>query len=201
MSNQYWSADLHISHKNVIGHNNRPFSCIEEHDQAMIDNINNTCTRKDTLNIIGDFAWNDHGKWLAAIKCKKVLISGSHDRMAQKYLDCFTAVYDMRIMKHQHEILVMAHCPFRTWERSHYGSVLLHGHCHGRLETWNLSFDVGVDTHDYKPYAWDELKPMIDKRRDEMRAAGRVVTEDRTGKVLWRQDDVRFWKDKYDKKE
>jgi hypothetical protein len=42
----------------------------------------------------------------------------------------------------------------RVWNRSHHGSWHLYGHSHGRLPEppTLLSMDVGVDTHDFRPW-------------------------------------------------
>ena len=39
-SNFYFVSDLHLSHKNILKYDNRPFNSIEEHDQSIINNIN-----------------------------------------------------------------------------------------------------------------------------------------------------------------
>ncbi len=38
-----------------------------------------------------------------------------------------------------------------TWNHKPYGSIMLHGHCHGKLDEYNAStpdlrFDVGIDS-------------------------------------------------------
>lgn len=44
----------------------------------------------------------------------------------------------------------MCHYPMVSWSRKSYGAIMLHGHCHGKIDTSNnesgeLRFDVGVD--------------------------------------------------------
>lgn len=44
----------------------------------------------------------------------------------------------------------MCHFPMITWNHKPYGSIMLHGHCHGKLDEHNgmspdLRFDVGID--------------------------------------------------------
>jgi calcineurin-like phosphoesterase family protein len=33
------------------------------------------------------------------------------------------------------------------WNKAHYGSVMLHGHCHGTHQATGRSIDVGYDAH------------------------------------------------------
>ena len=46
--------------------------------------------------------------------------------------------------------VVMCHYPMVTWHQKPQGSVMLHGHSHGKLDEYNaqsmdLRFDVGID--------------------------------------------------------
>lgn len=125
------TADLHLGHHKVLAYSNRPFSCIEEHDQAIIDNWNAVVNRRDTVRIIGDFAWHSHNKYLSRLHGRKILILGSHDgRISDKALVNFT---DVRaggfIEKMGGREYWLAHCCHRTWERCFYGVPHLFGHC------------------------------------------------------------------------
>ena len=47
-------------------------------------------------------------------------------------------------------MLTLCHYPMVTWNHKPYGSIMLHGHCHGKLDEHNrlssdLRFDVGID--------------------------------------------------------
>ena len=46
--------------------------------------------------------------------------------------------------------LTLCHYPMVTWNKKPHGSIMLHGHCHGKLDEHNrlsndLRFDVGID--------------------------------------------------------
>ena len=53
----YFISDLHFGHLNIIRLDNRPFTTLEEMDNKLIENWNNTVTRDDTIYILGDFSW------------------------------------------------------------------------------------------------------------------------------------------------
>ena len=57
----YYIADLHLGHKNIIRLSNRPFHSVEEMDQTIINNINKTIKPEDDLYILGDFAFKSNG--------------------------------------------------------------------------------------------------------------------------------------------
>jgi calcineurin-like phosphoesterase family protein len=54
----------------------------------------------------------------------------------------------------------------RTWARSHYGAWHLFGHSHGDLESFGKSFDCGVDSHDYFPLTFEEVRVIMDTLDD-----------------------------------
>ena len=50
----FFIADPHFGHKAVIEYENRPFASVEEMDEALIDNWNNTVTKHDIVWLLGD---------------------------------------------------------------------------------------------------------------------------------------------------
>ena len=61
------------------------------------------------------------------------------------------------------QLIVLCHYALRVWNRSNRGSSHLFGLSHGRLpQVANaLSMDVGVDTHDFRPWHFDEIKALM----------------------------------------
>lgn len=184
------TSDIHLGHIRILEHAKRPWSTVEEMDQALINNWNAKVTRADTVYIVGDFAFVNHQWYLSQLKGKKILIVGSHDHMSQEVLKNFTDVSPCKMISLDGQSIWLSHCAHRVWEKSHYGTPHFFGHSHGRLNTFNLSRDVGIDTRDagYAPFEWAYLKEWIQTRTEEMRVAGRVIEE--RGKLLYRQDDV-----------
>ena len=72
---KYYTSDLHLSHKNIIAYENRPFSSIEEMDNTIIDIINYRLSPDDELYILGDFTLEKNvdkvNSLIRRIKCKK----------------------------------------------------------------------------------------------------------------------------------
>lgn len=189
--NEIWlTADLHLGHdKNKFGmggivhHAKRinpltlnPFSCIEEHDQFVIDQWNKTVDRKDTVYILGDFAWKDHCHYIMALKGKKILVTGSHDKMTQDAIRSFTEYHEGMLVRAINKIrFVMTHCAMLVWEGSHYDSVNVCGHSHGRIEERDdvRRMDVGIDiSNNYTPFNVDFViyKMSLKKKQEHFRS-------------------------------
>lgn len=56
MGKTYFIADLHFGHKNCLSYDARPFTTIEEHDQALINNWNSVVCIDDDVWILGDIS-------------------------------------------------------------------------------------------------------------------------------------------------
>lgn len=195
------TSDLHFSHEAVLKYNNRPWKNVLEMNDALIENWNRKVNKRDTVIIVGDFAWERHGYFLNVLNGKKELVIGSHDKMPRKYLDCFSSVYMIKNFRYNNRDFVCIHCCPRVWEKSHYGSICLFAHSHGRLKTYNLSFDVGVDVPEnrYSPISMDEILERVSVREAQMERAGRIRIEEREedGKKhkikIYYQDDLAYF--------
>ena len=62
--------------------------------------------------------------------------------------------------------IVLLHYAMKVWNKSHHGAWHLYGHSHGSLPESedSLSFDCGVDSHDYRPISYDEVKRIMSKK-------------------------------------
>jgi len=168
-------------------HANRPFKTTEEMDEALIANYNSVVKTGDHVWILGDFAWRDHRKYLHRLNGKKFLIKGSHDKMNLSTLQLFAEVHEgMVIRMFNKTSFVLTHCAMRVWERSHYGSINLYGHSHGRLleypEYFNkMQMDVGVDVWQFKPVALETILKIMGARN--FKSDGRVTGEELNARV------------------
>lgn len=53
----YFISDLHFGHRNILRFDCRPFSTIEEHDEYLINQWNDTVGADDDVWILGDISW------------------------------------------------------------------------------------------------------------------------------------------------
>lgn len=175
----WFTSDTHFGHKNIIKYTHRPFSSVEEMNEALIENWNNRVQDNDEVYHLGDVALcspNKLRKILARLKGKIYLIKGNHDLSAEACQDRFEWIKDYYELEVDDsngykgkQLLVLFHYAMRVWQASHYGSYHLYGHSHGELPDIpdSLSFDVGVDCHNYAPINYDEVKHIMSKKNWE----------------------------------
>jgi calcineurin-like phosphoesterase family protein len=175
---KFFTADLHLGHKNILKYCNRPFSDIEQHDRKILDNINCVVQPNDELYIAGDFCFGDPAKYMYSIACQNIyFILGSHDKQMWKFhqrnQDRFKFFGDVLISYIEGTSVTINHHAQMVWSKSHYGAIHLFGHSHGHLSNWDIHkpffekakcMDIGVDTNNYKPYSWEEIKRLMDKK-------------------------------------
>lgn len=176
----YYIADTHFGHTQILQECRPQFKSIEEMNETIINNINKTMTRNDTLYILGDFAYRSKVspiEYLKAIKPKKVLILGNHDEWFTKLSETEKKKYfindekqgynEYRVKKNKIE-LYFCHYPRLAWNRSHYFGTTFSicGHIHNRTdgtvaaELFHLvknQFNAGVDINNFEPVTFEEL--------------------------------------------
>lgn len=167
----YFTADMHLGHKNIIRFSNRPFKSIDEMDGKLINYFNSKVKPEDIVYDLGDFSFVNPNKYLNRLNGNIIRIKGSHDhdikepRMLVIKPDGLLDEYGNQIS------ITLCHYAMRSWELSHYASWHLYGHHHGMLVPYGLSFDVGVDCWNFYPLSLEEvkkkmatLKPIVDFR-------------------------------------
>ena len=156
----FFTSDLHLNHSRVIKYDDRPYDSVEEMNEALIQNYNARVGRRDTVYILGDFAFKKPESFLRRMNGRKILIKGNHDHFSiTKGLSIgFDEIHMMNTFKINRMHFTMCHFPMYSWDRSHYGSYHIHGHVHSfNIEfRWNR-YNVGVDNNLYEPISFDEL--------------------------------------------
>ena len=173
----YWTGDDHFQHANILRYCNRPFKNIWEHDEALIDNWNQTVKNpKDRVFHHGDFGFGSPRSMANIIRRLNgqiYWIKGNHDKSIKGEvleLPNFHPVgiyhtITVKTPKCNKQLIVMCHYPFETWNRSHFGTICTYGHCHGNLtHIIPNRLDVGVDCHGYKPISLEEILEILEKR-------------------------------------
>ena len=166
MNQIYFTADLHFGHANILKHSpKRPYSDtvdVVAHDEWLLDLWRSTVDKRDTVYVLGDLTFlksEEARHLLEKLPGQKFLVEGNHDGSVRAYKNYFKEVYQIKEMRFKTTVapflkedfnVVMCHYPMVTWNKKPYGSVMLHGHCHGKLDEHNaqsmdLRFDVGID--------------------------------------------------------
>lgn len=143
------TADLHLGHAAIIEKCGRPFSSVEEMDQALISVINAFVKPTHTLYIAGDLTLgNKHhiAAYRERIKCGNViLIRGNHDRSRNADYPTFQGVHDHFEFKYEKKRIVLNHYPMESWRGRGGNGFHFHGHVHGTGRSVQGRYDVGVD--------------------------------------------------------
>jgi calcineurin-like phosphoesterase family protein len=146
-------SDLHFGHANILKFNpeTRPFSTIEEMDEAIIARWQEQVASNDTVYILGDMFFHKAAKSISIMKRlpgRKHIILGNHDKVIRDdhdLLDMFASASEYKEIKIGGRKIVMFHFPIWEWNAMHYGSYQLHGHTHGNFTHPGRCVDVGVD--------------------------------------------------------
>ncbi len=136
----FYIADMHFGHQNVLAFDNRPFSSIEENDRTMIDNWNSVVGMSDDVYILGDISWHNSTETIKIIEQlngNKHLIRGNHDPKVlknPKLQNLFIEITDYKeITFDDGKGLVLCHYPILAFKNHYYGWIHLYGHVH---TTW-----------------------------------------------------------------
>ena len=60
-SNVFFTSDTHFGHQNILRFCDRPWATIAEHDQALIENWNDTVPEDAVVVHLGDFSYKGGG--------------------------------------------------------------------------------------------------------------------------------------------
>lgn len=163
MLNIWFTADLHLGHANIIKYTSRPFKSADEMDAILINNWNSKIMPDDQVYFLGDFCFGtvDRAKqYIDRLNGNIAFIEGNHDKPVKPWRHLFSPYTKYMEITVEDTPITLCHYALRTWNRSHRGAYSLYGHSHGSLpdDPNALSFDCGVDTHNFFPYSWKEVK-------------------------------------------
>ncbi len=162
----YFTSDMHLGHRAVITMQNRPFADVEEMNRAIITNYNAVVHKDDTVYILGDIAHRirveEVNELISKLNGKKYLLRGNHDKVYAPAL--FEEIRDFMTIVYKGQSISLMHYPMLSWPKSHYGSIMLHGHMHND-ESYNLEnrkngilrYDVGVEANGYYPVSVEQI--------------------------------------------
>ncbi len=173
----YFTSDTHFGHAAIIQLCRRPFATVGEMDEAIIARWNETVSPGDTVYHLGDFCFRNEASaesYVARLNGKIHFIRGNHDKHTLRdHAHLFASVSDIKEIEIGHRRIVLCHYPMREWHAAWQGAWHLFGHVHGRLDQQplGLSLDVGVDSHDFRPWSLAEIEAALKDRHNPFAAA------------------------------
>lgn len=180
MNETFFTSDSHFGHKNIIKFCDRPYTSVEEMNEAMIEQWNSTVAHKsDTVFHCGDFSFanaNDSTNILRRLRGQIHLMWGNHDghlRKHKPFVELLNSAQDVKEVKLPIDGLdgkpqraFFSHYAHRVWNHSHHGSWHFYGHSHGTLpdDPNALSMEVGVDGNNMQLVSIDDARVHMAKK-------------------------------------
>ena len=136
MNKIFYIADLHLQHSNIIKFDKRPFTTVEEMDDALISNWNAVVDKGDHVYHLGDFCWGKKDAWIKYLKLLNGnihIIKGNHDLKdypsdVKKYI---VEAVDYKEITDCGRHVIMCHYPIMCYKASYNPNCyMLHGHTH-----------------------------------------------------------------------
>jgi calcineurin-like phosphoesterase family protein len=186
----FFTADLHLNHFNIMKYCGRPFHALKQMNNALVENWNKVISKDDTVYLLGDFCFEGKKsevlKWKAKLNGHIILVRGNHDhKITRKAFkpDCHDEL-EMQIGIFK---CVLAHRPlypeyYNIPERDRTAQVerelqyekydfVISGHVHN-LRLWTgKSLNVGVDMHNFTPLSYDDVLALLEKQYAKNQAA------------------------------
>jgi calcineurin-like phosphoesterase family protein len=148
-------GDTHFGHSRVLKFNSgRPFGSIEEHDEVLIKNWNETVHKKDKIIHSGDVSFYGKEKTkeiIGRLNGYKILIIGNHDssKSVKWWYDVgFDEVCRYSFIRNG---IIFSHC-IEPNNNSYYN---IHAHLHNQIGSGynhDKLFCTSVDMNNFKPF-------------------------------------------------
>lgn len=171
----FFTSDTHFGHLNIIKYCNRPYNTVEEMNESLIYNWNKVVKKNDIVYHLGDFCLgkiDEFDSYFNKLKGKIILIEGNHDRIANKnkhkFHEYHTGYIEVNVDGWP---IVLSHYAMRVWNNCHNGAFHLYGHSHGTLpdDIQSMSFDVGVDCHNFTPISIKQIEKIMEKKEPKLK--------------------------------
>lgn len=135
----YYIADLHFNHANIIRYSKRPFADVEEMNRTLVQNWNAVVTPEDDVYILGDFYYKGANPLpvLRQLQGRKHLVVGNHDGKLladSKARAEFVEIRDILSISDGNQRLILCHYPMAEWNGYFRGVIHLYGHIHNITE-------------------------------------------------------------------
>jgi len=184
------TSDLHLGHQREFVWKARGYNSIQEHDNGVIQILNETVRPNDILLFLGDFCLNtpfaQFDTYLDKIACQNIWsIWGNHNNPHEKNVyrklvgdkEQYPVKYkNMTYYGHYLEAIlngqfvVLFHYPIWVWNEMKNGAWMLCGHSHYSFphtkadNVYGKILDVGWDGHG-KPWNLQEITDVMNSKR------------------------------------
>ena len=157
----WFIGDTHFWHKNIIEYCNRPFRNVEEMNEQLIQNWNNTISKQDKVFMVGDFALGNRARLIEIgqrLNGRKTLILGNHDHESKgayyeagfEYVSKYPIIFNDRY--------IISHKPQFIQSDGIYSNIFAHVHDNPEYTDCSpRSFCVSAERINYTPIEFNEI--------------------------------------------
>jgi len=167
-SQTWFISDTHFDHSNIIGFCARPFADVNEMNNILVDNWNNTVKKQDRVYFLGDIAFGRGSRpkdqLLPLLNGEIVFILGDHDKDKGN-----TKLSDKLEYKGQKFLLI--HDP--NEKPSEWDDWIIHGHIHNNdlanhplINNKQKTVNVSVELIKYRPISFDKIIELIENTKE-----------------------------------
>lgn len=137
-SKNYYIADMHLGHDNILRFDNRPYNTCEEMHDDIKRKWNEHVPKDAHVYILGDVIWrfdDDMRKYMKSLNGVLHLIRGNHDRNeSSRFKSLFCEITPYKEIKdkvnHTERRVILSHYYIPFYNSHYYNGILLHGHSH-----------------------------------------------------------------------
>jgi calcineurin-like phosphoesterase family protein len=146
-------------------------------NEGIISNWNEKVPKDGIVFHLGDFCMGSIDNCidlLDRLNGEIYLIKGNHDQTIIKTYNkhrpkSIVGLYNDYMFNSDGLKIHMYHYPIISWNSKHHGSWHLFGHCHGTINKTDIvessnMLDIGVDSNNYTPWNYYEIKDVIDNK-------------------------------------
>jgi len=163
----YFIADLHLSHRNILKYALRPFSDVNEMNEHIVSRWNERVHSDDTVYVVGDVFFcskESASAFMCCLKGTKILLRGNHDKWTDgRYQDVgFSQIYRNGLdytLPDGRKALV-SHYPRPDALLEKY-DVQIHGHSHSTVQSEGKRINVSCEAWDYLPASVDDITGLV----------------------------------------
>ena len=166
-------SDLHLCHQQQFIYSPRGFNNVYSHNEAIIENWNNTVQMEDDVYLLGDLMLNDNDEGMRLLKQLKGnihIIRGNHDsdNRAELYNTLWNVVEicDGKFLNYKNYHFYLSHYPCLCDNydndkplKAKMISICGHRHCKDKFYDmeYGLIYHVDADAHNCTPVCIDDI--------------------------------------------
>lgn len=157
MSKTFFTSDLHHAHNNILKFTDRnKVTTVENHTEWLVELWNSQVGSGDLVYVLGDITFSrSYDKlvsFIGQLNGSIQIILGNHDNpqfISKLHSDKLISWYGpYKEVSINGVKTCLFHYPIAAWNRQHYGSYHLFGHCHSSFNhaAKGKCLDVGLDS-------------------------------------------------------